>query len=118
MMQEAIDRIRKEQREAKSMDRKAQAMAGAVADKLCDFCQQDAEFAEAIVRGGTFSECMAAVAKGVGSSISDIEAYTKAVRFYFPGSRINVAMNIDHVGNAAEPQAPRRGVVLDLMDFI
>lgn len=118
MRQEAINRIRKEQSEAKSMDRKAQAMAGAIADKLCDFCQQDAEFAEAVVQGGTFSACMAAVEKGVGSSISDIEAYTKAVRFYFPGSRIDVTMTIDLVGDAAEPQAPRRGVVLDLMDFM
>lgn len=118
MTQEAIDKIRKEQKEAKSLDRKAQAMAGAVADKLCDFCQQDIEFSEAVVQGGSFTECMAAVVKGVGSSISDIEAYTKAVRFYFPGSRINVTMSIDLIGDAAEPTAPRRGMVLDLMDFM
>ena len=46
--------------------------AGAVMAALKDFCLQEEEFAQAIVQGGTFADCMKAVAKGVGNSISDI----------------------------------------------
>lgn len=118
MMQEAIERLRKELKEAKGLGRCAQVMAKPVADKLCDFCEQDEEFAQAVVQGGNFSDCMKAVENGVGGAISDIEAYTKAVRFYFPGAKIDVTMTVDLVGDAAEPAAPKRGVVLDLMDFM
>lgn len=118
MMQEAVEKIRKEQSDANGLDSKAKAMAGAVADKLCDFCQQDVTFSEAVVHGGTLSECMAAVANGVGNSISDIEAYTKAVRFYFPTAKIDVTMTINLIGGTAETSTPKRGVVLDLMDFM
>ena len=61
---------------------KEKAMAGAVHDALKDFCLQDPEFAQAVVQGGNFADCMKAVAKGVGNAISDIEAYRKAVQFY------------------------------------
>lgn len=53
---------------------KENAMAPSVREALTDFCRQDAEFAQAVAQGGSFKECMAAVAKGVGGSISDLEA--------------------------------------------
>ena len=37
---------------------------------------------------------MASVAKDVGSSISDLDAYKKAVQFYFPGAEIEFQMKI------------------------
>lgn len=55
------------------------AMKHAIADALSSFADQDNEFARAICEGGTFADCMKAVAKGVGNSISDIEAIRKAV---------------------------------------
>ena len=58
------------------------AMKGPVKETLLDFCRQNEEFAQAVAQGGSFPECMTAVAKGVGSSISDLEAYKKAVSFY------------------------------------
>ena len=60
------------------------AMAGAVAEVLKDFCRQDEEFAQAVAQGGSFQECMTAVAKGVGQYISDIDAYKKPCGFSFP----------------------------------
>lgn len=111
-------------------DSKARAMAGAVAEALRSFCRQEAEFAQAVDQGGNFTDCMAAVAKGVGDAISDIDAYKKAVGFYFPGAKIQVQMTIDLIGDAAkaepvEEQAPALQVVkpagpfvLDLDDFL
>lgn len=56
---------------------KENAMAPSVREALTDFCRQDAEFAQAVAQGGSFKDCMAAVAKGVGGSISDLEAYAR-----------------------------------------
>ena len=71
-----------------------QAMKDAVKKALISFIKQDNEFAQAVVQGGSFADCMKEVAKGVGSFISDIDAYKRAVRFYFSGADINVSMNI------------------------
>ena len=100
------------------------AMAGAVAKVLQDFCRQDSEFAQAVAQGGSFADCMHDVAKGVGGSISDIDAYKKAVRFYFPGADISVQMRIDLIGEAAQKSMERveekktAGIILNLEDFL
>ncbi len=98
---------------------RAQAMAPEVRKALLSFCEQDGEFAQAVAQGGSFAQCMSEVAKGVGSSISDLEAYRKAVRFYFPGAEIRMTMSIDLIG-AAELPAPEKktGIVLNLEDFL
>lgn len=98
----ALERLKKEAGQV-SGD-KEKAMASAVRKTLEDFCRQEPEFAQAIVQGGSFKDCMAAVAKGVGSSISDSEAFAKAARFYFPGSRVRVVMEIDLVGDARDEE--------------
>ena len=90
-----------EQDFGKITDIKAAAMKTAVRDALLNFAEQDEEFAQAIVQGGTFSACMAEVARGVGRSISDLEAYGKAAAFYFPGSKVRFEMHIDLIGDAA-----------------
>lgn len=82
------------------------AMKHAIADALISFADQDNEFARAICEGGTFADCMKAVAKGVGNSISDIEAIRKAVDFYFNGARVNFTMTISvnpHEAPAVDP---------------
>lgn len=97
------------------------AMKNAVKDALLSFCRQEEEFAQAIVQGGSFAECMAAVAKGVGSSISDLEAYKKAVAFYFPGAKIQYTMTIDLIGAAGRDEADgagKNGIMLNLADFL
>ena len=72
---------------AGSYDRYANVMKASVKEALESFADQDDEFAQAIVQGGSFSDCMKAVAKGCGQSISDLEAYQRAAAFYFPGQR-------------------------------
>lgn len=84
-----------------SFDKYANAMKGAVKKALEDFCRQDEEFAQAVAQGGSFADCMKAVAKNCGSSISDLEAYRRAVQFYFPGAEIHMSMTVDLIGAAA-----------------
>ena len=104
---------------------KESAMKDAVRATLETFCTQDEEFAQAVVQGGDFPACMAAVARGVGSSISDLEAYKKAVQFYFPGAEIRMQMTIDLIGAAAAEEAPApaeqkkpENIILDFTEFL
>lgn len=103
---------------------KALAMADAVYSAIKDFCVQDEEFAQAVVQGGTFGECMKKVAAGVGNSISDLEAYKKAVQFYFPGAEVKMQLTIDLIGSEAQgptgavkTSVPKQGMILSLDDF-
>ena len=118
--EQAAERLRKESPSVTGA--KASAMKAAVRDALLQFASQDEEFAQAIVQGGSFKNCMDAVAKGVGQSISDLEAYGKAAAFYFPGSKVRFEMHIDLIGDAAAPspqgEGKERGLVLDLSAFL
>lgn len=128
-MSEFRDEAMKKLREgAKNVrGRKEMAMKEAVRATLENFCTQDEEFAQAVVQGGDFASCMAAVAKGVRNSISDLEAYKKAVQFYFPGAEIRMQMTIDLIGDAAAAPAPEKkeperkkpeGIILDFTQFL
>lgn len=100
------------------------AMKAAVRDALLQFAKQDEEFAQAIAQGGSFKDCMEAVARGVGQSISDLEAYGKATAFYFPGSKVRFEMHIDLIGDAAGEERTAEdgekdgGLVIDLSAFL
>lgn len=94
---------------------KESAMKSAVRDALLEFCHQNEEFAQAVAQGGSFRDCMAAVAKGTGGSISDLEAYRRAASFYFDGARVNFTVTIQL--EPAEPEADQKGILLDLTDF-
>lgn len=119
----ALERLEKEFKDGKAVNRYAGVMAEPVKKQLAAFCKEDGEFAQAVVQGGTFKACMEAVTKGVGQSLSDLEAYSRAVRFYFPGAKVHFRMELDLVGDAAakdsktetETKAERK--VLNLADF-
>lgn len=110
-----------------------------VMEALLRFAEQDEEFAQAIVQGGSFRDCVAAVCKGVGNSISDLEAYRRAAAFYFPSSTVRFEMHIDLIGEGGPSQSLRDsspmggakkdggsaaadrakgGLVIDLADFL
>lgn len=111
--EQAQSRLKEEYKEVKGT--KESAMKGAVRDALLDFCRQNEEFAQAVVQGGSFKDCMTAVAKGVGSSISDLEAYRRAAAFYFAGAKVRFSMTIQLEPDETEPD--RNGILLDLSDF-
>lgn len=120
--QEALAKLKRELPEVKGQ--KESAMKQAVAEALEGFCRQDGEFAQAVVQGGSFPECMKAVAKGVGGSISDLDAYKKAVKFYFPGAEVRFTMTVETgipaktAGLPTEPAPAPSRKILDLTDFL
>lgn len=120
----AIERLQKEDR-AVNYDRHGRIMHSDVLNALCCFCEQNAEFAQAICQSDkTLEDCMKAVAKGVTTGISDLEAYKRAVQFYFAGATVTFKMLID-VGDGvlndvfAKPQQIEVGMdsLMDLMDW-
>lgn len=111
--EQAERRLKEEYKEVKGT--KESAMKGPVRDALLEFCRQDEEFAQAVAQGGSFKDCMSSVAKGVGSSISDLEAYRRAAAFYFDGAKIQFHMTIQLTPAKTGPD--RGGILLDLSDF-
>ena len=119
----AVDRLHQQDKEA-NYDRYGQIMHKAVRDALCEFCRQNAEFARAICETDKhFDGCLKAVAKGCGNGISDLDAFTRAVQFYFSGATISFKMLID-VGSGVlsdrtpEPAPEPLEIALDnLMDW-
>lgn len=116
--EQAVEKLDKEYKNGK-YDRYANAMKSAVRDALKDFCRQDEEFAQAVVQGGTFEDCMKSVAKGVSSSISDLDAYRRAVSFYFDGAKVEFQMKITLTPAAVETHSTaEHGILLNFEDFI
>ena len=117
--EQAKERLHKESKEKMSMH--GEAMKAAVMEALLDFCRQEEEFAQAVVQGGSFKDCMVAVSKKVKSNaISDLEAYKAAVEFYFPGAAVSMKMNIDLCGDASGEAAPTPdpgSMIIDLSAF-
>lgn len=107
-----------------SFDKYGNAMKSAVHQALLDFCQQDREFAQAVVQGGSFTDCMKAVGKCItGNSISDIQAFGAAVKFYFPGAGIDVKMTINLCAEVEKQEespdaGSDKGLILDLSAFL
>lgn len=106
MIDQAIKKLAAEKENFKG-GQKEKAMMFAVYNTLVSFCKQESEFAQAVAQSGkTLTDCLAAVAKDTGAAISDIDAYKKAVNFYFPGANIKCTMTIDLIGAAASDTPP------------
>lgn len=90
----------------------------AVRDALKTFCEQDEEFAQAVVQSDKgLGECIETVLKGHGSCISDLEVYRKAVEFYFPGATVKMQLKVQV--NPYEEETRTSSVIeLDLDDLI
>ena len=115
--QKAIDKLAREAKNGK-FDRYGRAMKAEVKAALEEFSRQDEEFAQAIVQGGSLSDCMAAVSKKVKNGhISDIEAYSAAAAFYFPGSKVKFEMRIELCEHEHEEE-PKNDLLIDLSKFL
>ncbi len=119
--------VKKLENEKKSghFGRCAAVMKDAVQEALDSFCKQDAEFAQAVVQGGSFEDCMEAVAANCGSAISDLEAYRRAVKFYFPGADVRFQMSVNLCASVEadeepeqEPKSKVERKILNLEDFL
>lgn len=116
----AAEKIRSELSGAK-LSAKGKAVAPFVAEALATFCDQNAEFAQAVEQSGkTAAECVKSTVKGCGGSISDIEVYRKAAQFYFEGATVHFNMNIDLGDNGfSNTSAPAQSALsLSLDDLL
>lgn len=102
--EEARQKLRKESSAGK-FDRYGSAMKTAVVKALEDFCRQSEVFAEAVAHGRSFEECMKAVSKGISGSISDLEAYQRAVKYYMKDADVRFCMEITVGGAATDRKA-------------
>lgn len=115
--------------DVKPKGRHAQAIAKPTADALLEFCRQESEFEQAIMQSGkSFEDCLNEITKGIGSAISDLEVYSRAVKFYFPVASVRFRMEIDLCGDndAVDPpitmtkqdkQEPMQLTLDSLLDF-
>lgn len=119
MKDEAIMRLHKEAGAYNGKGNKyGKAMAPYIMEKLIAFCEQQEEFAQAVVQGGDFAGCMAAVAKKVkGESISDLDACRAAAEYYFPGCVVEFHMEI-RMSKYETEEKSAMGMVLNLEDFL
>lgn len=102
----AKEKIRHELSSAK-LSAKAKAVAGAVEEALCLFCEQNAEFAQAVEQSDrTAAQCVESAVKGCGNSISDFDLYSRAVAFYFEGAKVHFNMTIDLGDNGFSNNQP------------
>lgn len=116
--EQAVEKLNNELKAFKSIDRKASAVKDAVADTLKKFCNQDEEFAQAVVQTDkTLLDCCTEIMKSVGNAISDIEVYKKAVNFYFAGAEIKMTMEIDLIGSAAADKPQGKVIKLSIDDL-
>lgn len=111
----AIEKTTAERKQVKGQ--KETIMANPVLDMVHEFCIQSSAFAKAVAEGGSFADCMVAVAKGTGNHISDIDAYKKAVQFYMPGAEIAVQMKIQTAANVLQEE-PSQNILLSLDDLL
>ena len=119
-MNEYLDRAVDKLRAAKApADRHGAALFKPVVAELEDFCRQDAEFAQAVVQGGSVEDCVMKSVAGAGTSRSDIEVYKRAAAFFFPGCVVEMKLAI-YMSKHDVPDtdsAANKAVVLDLADF-
>lgn len=97
------DKIKREAA-VNSKDRRVEAIKNSVATKLLEFCEQEAEFAQAVEQSDkTVIDCCKACLEWVGDSVSDLEVYRDAVEFYFPTATLDVIIKVNLCGNTGTP---------------
>ena len=108
-----IEKLRKEAIEYKGTHG---AVRDGVLRALTLFCQQSETFAKAIYESDkSFSKCLDVVLRNHGGCLSDIEAYRRAVGFYFENSDIEFEMKIILPESAGEL---KNAVILNLFDML
>lgn len=91
----AAEKLDAELKAAKKLSPKGRAVSSAVVQALKDFCAQNSEFERAVLDGDTVDKCIENTIKNVGTSIPDLDVYTKAADFYHPGATVKMTPTID-----------------------
>lgn len=112
---EAEAKIQREIKQAESSGSKERVIARPTAETLIEFCRQNEEFAQAVVQGKSFTECIKHICQGIKSACSDIEVYRKAAEFYFPGAKVDFQMSI----RMSKYEEKKDNIIsIDLIDFL
>lgn len=105
----AKEKLEKEDKDFKG-SWEAKAVREYILKTLIRFADQEPRFAEVICNTTrTLSECCAAVVHNAGRALSDLDAYRRAVQFYFPNAEVEFVMNVKLTGaapTAEEMQKP------------
>lgn len=113
----AIEKIKRETEEFNG-DRYGKAIYKAVSTQLINFCEQESDFAEVVLKTKrTLSDCCAECMIGVTESLSDKETYERAVKFYYPDSDVQMVMTLvtgtapdeDYINKEAEKRLETTG---------
>ena len=115
-LEKAIEKLEREFpliTQSNTVEQKAiQVMKTAVKENLISFCRQNEDFAAAVAdEKHSFSSCMSEVAKNPGNGISDIEAYRRAVKYYFPDAEIEFSLKI-------KTSKPNNVIAVNFMDLL
>lgn len=106
MSELALAKLKKEAEQG-TYSREAALMKDHVREMLEHLSLQNGEFAQAVYQGGPFDRCMTAVARGCGKCLSDLEAYRRAVSFYFPGADVRMEITLDLCAEVdGDPEVP------------
>ena len=118
MKTQAIEKIKTESAAYKG-NKYGNAMKTYISGILEEFCNQNEEFAQAVVQGGSFADCMDAVTKAIqGGAISDLDACRAAAAFFFPGCVVEFHMIIHMSEYEAEDQTQNGNILLRLEDYL
>lgn len=94
IQEQAKEKLRNEAASGRFSNRGA-VMKSAVLNAMVEFCDQNEEFARAVLSGGALDRCMKHVEAGIkGNAISDLDVCRRAAEFYFPGCRVQFRMEI------------------------
>ena len=91
----AIEKIKKETEEFKG-DRYGEVIYKEVSRQLINFCEQEIDFAKVVLKTKrTLSDCCVECMKGVTTGLSDEKTYERAVKFYYPDSKVRMLMTLE-----------------------
>lgn len=105
------------------------ALTDPVGNMLIRFCYQDTEVAQAVERSvNTLSDVIVSITKDISRSnpaLSDVEAYSRAVKAYLPAAQVNVTFRVllpnefdDDLAliNNVPKEEKKHAIILDLFD--
>lgn len=117
MKSQAIAKIDAELKAYKG-DRYGEVMKNKIAEVIKSCCNQNEEFAQAVVQGGSFADCMKEVVKQVKGGYVDSDSICPVIsHFYFPGSVIRDELSV-HMSKYETEEPSAGGVLLRLEDFL
>lgn len=95
IISQAVEKINRKEKPEKN-DMFAAAIGEHIKKALTTFCEQNEEFARAVLDGGSANECIKAVADKIRKrkSVSDFDVYQLAVKYYFPVAVVDFVMKI------------------------